>query len=486
MGILKNYQENKPPLTNLSYDGFGPKPLVVKEAPEGNISPIRDFQISSRTDDLERISKFLTTTPQGIKYLAKEAALNQIYNTEGKGAILRNAAFSAANIIKSTLAQTALSGTGFHTLKGTIVPSYLNSIYKRTNNPNFVSELAPVNEDFGKRHFTKLAVEGEEVFFTSEGNGGVVGDKVKGGFTDQISSVDRTTWAKFQSPTGDIPVWEKAGENDNNKKLVLSTAARRLSKEVRVGLGNQIRQGRVNYTEEGVGTQDAINMLHPISGYDDTDTVSRDIVSKIGRDLVKFRFEIITPDDSSNVLLFFRAFLDGFRDSYSTQLNSFKYVGRAEDFHTYGGFSRSFNFDFKIAAQTREELKPIYQKMVWLASSTAPTYGSNAFMRGTLAKITIGSYLYRTAGYINNLTYSWKTEYPWEIAMNTPEEKETGVQELPQVLDCSVTFTPIHSFLPETKYLPYITNPVPLDGDNKFDDGTQLVPITKYANYARY
>jgi hypothetical protein len=181
-----------------------------------------------------------------------------------------------------------------------------------------------------------------------------------------------------------------------------------------------------------------------------------------GRDLIKFRFHILTADGEEKIL-YFRAFLDSFADNYSGQWNPVKYLGRAEDFQIYSGFQRKISLSFKIAAATRVEMKPIYQKMIWLASATAPTYAGEdkQFMRGTITKITVGDYIYELPGVLNSVNYTWNTEYPWEIAMLEPEgvQGDAEMQELPMVMDCSIDFTPIHTFTPETGLKKFFTSP---------------------------
>jgi len=171
------------------------------------------------------------------------------------------------------------------------------------------------------------------------------------------------------------------------------------------------------------------------------------------RDFVKFYFNVITP--GTNVRLAFRAFLDDYNDSYTGNWNKFNYAGRGEPFFTYNNFDRQINFSFKIAAQTRHELKPIYRKLNYLISSTAPTYGTGGRMRGTFVKATIGDLLRGNndgvPGFFNNLSISWQKDYPWEIAMDEPElGQDTQMYELPHVLDVKCSFTPIHDFIPKT------------------------------------
>ena len=212
----------------------------------------------------------------------------------------------------------------------------------------------------------------------------------------------------------------------------------------RIGLGNP---------GDNPGTpiaQDKINLLAPKS------KKLTGLEAEEGRDLIKFRFQIITPGEGAAgpkiKHLYFRALIDNFGDTFNANWNSYNYIGRGESFYTYGNFDRSIDLGFKIAAQTRAEMKPLYQKLNYLIGATTPTYSQN-FMRGTFVKMTVGDYIYELPGFLNNVNVSWNQEYPWEIAMSSPEDKEKKIanpnQELPMILDVGISFTPIHTFLPE-------------------------------------
>ena len=71
-------------------------------------------------------------------------------------------------------------------------------------------------------------------------------------------------------------------------------------------------------------------------------------------------------------------------------------------------------------------------------------------MQGTVARVTVGNYLYRTPGVINSVNINWQPDYPWEIALNEPEGgDDTGMLELPMILNASINFNVIHDFTPE-------------------------------------
>jgi hypothetical protein len=168
------------------------------------------------------------------------------------------------------------------------------------------------------------------------------------------------------------------------------------------------------------------------------------------RDLVKFRFEVVNTDTPENFdVIAFRAFLDDFGDNYTANWNSFKYNGRAEEFYTYNSFKRTFSLSFKIAAQTRGEMMPLYRKLNYLISTMAGDY-KNARLRGNFIKLTMGDYMDRVPGFLTSLDIKWQKEYPWEIRINQPETgDDTKILILPHVLDVSINFQPVHNFTPK-------------------------------------
>jgi hypothetical protein len=234
-----------------------------------------------------------------------------------------------------------------------------------------------------------------------------------------------------------------------------------INKETRINLGNQGKNtGAVSYSTVDRTKIDELNALE--------ESGTRIDGTNEARDLAKFYFEIITPNETK--FLHFRAHIDSIDDSYSGEWDSHQYVGRAEEFFTYKGFKRDINVGFKISAQSRAEMKPLYRKMVYLASATAPTYGGGSnFMRGTLARLTIGSYFAQIPGIITSVKYTWQTDYQWEIAMQNPEGGiDDDQQELPMTLDCSISFKPIHDFAPQTGLKHFFTSPKPLNGSKPF------------------
>ena len=166
------------------------------------------------------------------------------------------------------------------------------------------------------------------------------------------------------------------------------------------------------------------------------------------KDFVKFKFESINSDDPTTGDVFrFRAFLTDIGDNFGASFNEYKYNGRAESFYTYSTFKRNISFGFMVAAQTRHEMKPLYRKLNYLASNTAPEYSDVGRIRTPFMKLTIGDWFNGLPGVLSSVNLSWEVNYPWEIKMD--EEKGTDMLVLPHVLMVKVGFLPIHTFLPK-------------------------------------
>jgi hypothetical protein len=217
--------------------------------------------------------------------------------------------------------------------------------------------------------------------------------------------------------------------------------------ETRIGVGTQDlkTRDRSNYTVNSELTYDKINAL----GLFKTDKLTPEAITDT-RDLIKFRFEALDSKSTkeSSVYIVFRAIIKDFNDSYSAGWDPIKYVGRADKFYVYNNFDRQIRFSFTVAATSRVEMKPIYQKLNYLASNLTPEYVGNK-MRGPLMRLTIGDYLLYTPGFLSSLSYTIDDQSPWEIALKDPESNESGIYELPHVINVECGFTPIQEFLPQ-------------------------------------
>jgi hypothetical protein len=176
-------------------------------------------------------------------------------------------------------------------------------------------------------------------------------------------------------------------------------------------------------------------------------------------DIIPFYIAILNNDLQNGgpykKYMHFRAFIDSFSDNYNADWNSINYMGRAEKFYKYKGFDRTINMSFTVAAQSKQEITAMYDKLNFLASSLAPEYldsVTSGYMAGNIAYITLGGYLYEQPGIITQLTYDIPEESPWEIGINTnggPADPKS-VRQLPHIIRVTnFQFTPIHTFRPE-------------------------------------
>jgi len=169
-----------------------------------------------------------------------------------------------------------------------------------------------------------------------------------------------------------------------------------------------------------------------------------DILGKDTTDIIKFVFEAVSNDNpDESTAIFFRAFLiAGLTDNNTATLSSFKYAGRGENFYTYQGFERTIGFSFRVPVESQSQLIPTYNKLNKLVQQVYPDYSNNGVMRAPLVRITVGDYLYRLPGFLDNVNFTIDNQYPWDINLSGQSA------QLPQVIDVNINFKPILAELP--------------------------------------
>ena len=90
-------------------------------------------------------------------------------------------------------------------------------------------------------------------------------------------------------------------------------------------------------------------------------------------------------------------------DNYSSEWEAQKFMGRGENFYKYSGFDRQISLSWTVAAQSKQELIPMYQKLNYLASVCAPDYSGNGYMRGNLISLTVGGWCYEQVGIMKGI-----------------------------------------------------------------------------------
>jgi hypothetical protein len=285
--------------------------------------------------------------------------------------------------------------------------------------------------------------------------------------------------ALLNSKVGELQDFRKNTIEPNT--LALNYSSSLVNIENRLQLGNpgarkKDQRKYINQINNGLG-QDKINLLSLYSS--EVDPIQANSV----RDMIKFCIEVMDNDNvNSTVPLHFRAYITNISDNIGAEWDSKRYMGRGENFYSYQGFNREVSFNLKVAAQSKQEMMPLYQKLNYLASSLMPDYSGDGFMRGNLHKLTIGEWFYRTPGVLKSMNVSIENDYSWEIKFTEPETRTFGandfqkkvnekqhkdkankaegssdfqnsnsdadMMELPQMLSINFTFSPILNNLP--------------------------------------
>ena len=454
---LINLQTN---LKDLSYGEFGGNitstnnPLVIKDINKNPTSSGINLEATKRVDDLKRIGKLLTSTPSALKFGGNQALLHTLEqriksNKKGKlaGDILRGAG-NAIKTLTSTLAQVPVNGTGTHFVKGFsgklgYLPGVQGHVeYKNNRNQDGIIRTTGILEKSGGN----IVNPGD--IFDPDLKSNIVIDY----YSKQPN--DKTRRENFVEEIGKKTVLSRTGSFNFNSGsyYTFGTGSVTDPKGSNIIFGGSIdKASKSGYVTSNSYEKDNITSIEPFtSSLSDAAEKESELDAQF-TDLIKFRFKIITPPTAPNTdtevqeplitHLFFRAYLDAFSDNYGASWDSFNYIGRAEEFHTYTGFNRDMSFSFKVPALSKNELIPMYNKLNALAGHLAPTYVGSSFMRGNLIAITIGDYVTNQLGFIDSVNLGWDTDYPFGPGQND----EGG--EVPHILDVSCNFKPIHSFI---------------------------------------
>ena len=247
----------------------------------------------------------------------------------------------------------------------------------------------------------------------------------------------------------------------------------RLNIEQRVNLGDPGKKAnRRSYTigrqelgenesvESNSGYKKALDQVNALPIYQSSAPTS----DTIKNDLVKFRIGVIdNKDPNLKTYIHFRAFIDSMSDNFTADWQSQNYMGRGEKFYKYQGFDRQISLSWTVAAQSKQELIPMHQKLNYLASVCTPDYSPEGYMGGNLISLTIGGWCYEQVGIMTGLNLEIPTESPWEIALPDDDNKafaqdgssilsDPSVKELPMIIRITgFNFIPIHNFVPKVQ-----------------------------------
>lgn len=451
-------------LKSLKYGDFGTEaPFVTKDINNPPNSSGLAQQAERRIDDLNRFTRFLISG-NGASWALKQGALNIIEQNiinqdKSLGGKLASGAWSTVKMIASTTAQIPVNGTGTHFVEGFngkngYLPRVQGHILSRegafieTNILEDVDNPWPTDSKV-LRKYLKIEEDKNKK------------QQIKGLL--EKSPLKPTRELAFDFDKTDDVLQYRVNTLEEGGNLLQHTVNKTSTE-----LGNRNNQGYV-------GGGDIITarkpFTAPLSSFDEDYEKNRQ--EKEGdvfyQDQIKFNIKTIVPrsnDEPEVTRLDFRAYLDSFSDSFNGEWSGTKYIGRAEDLYSYSGFRRQIQFGFKVAASSQGELQPLYLKLNKLVGSTTPTYVGQNYMRGTFNQITIGDYFKDLPGFIESISLSWSTEYPWD-------NRNGDLGEMPTVLDVQISYQPIHSFAPSSNKT-FIGDDFLLNFDNNLDNETTV------------
>lgn len=438
------------------------------------------FTLSSEIDSI-RIRKFFEDAPRGTAFINKQIGLQLTNPKIETGNVLFGLAQSdpipgllentrVYNQGRNTLAQIRVSGTGGHALRHGLVPfaAYQKHYYAMVNEQN-------VNNAKGSNRLVNLAglkmTTSVSPFVNPE-------NVVDINLVNTLGiSLNRNILFQYLGGPGST-----YGIGSTSIKRVVDTTKLRSSTamnydQLMAQKTNNITDGRATtniqdfrdqlpalagtYTPWGNKTIDERFFVKSPNGTSKVDKLNKSFPFLFANnqapwevesekentdDLIKFVFEAISNDNTSfSTAIFFRALLNsGITDNHAAQWNSFKYLGRGENFYTYQGFDRSISFSFKMYAGSESELIPMYNRLNALVSQVYPDYSQNGIMRAPIVRVTIGDYLYRMPGFLESVNITVDNNYTWEIN----QQGLDSLAQLPQIIDVAVQFKPILSELP--------------------------------------
>jgi hypothetical protein len=488
--------------------------------------PIRggglDYDINSSTFtkssqiDKERIKKFLDSKPRGTSFIEKQVGL-QLSNPKiqtGPALYAFGSFLSTVNITentrlynlgKNTLAQVGFSGTGIHANRHGIIPldstakhysdivgSEINlteneSIAKnrllilqqlkmsKGNNLSTNSIISNINE------VNKLGISlNKNVLFDYLGGPGSVYGIGKTTLKRYVDTRDAIIKVNTELSSGVLSYDQIANKNLSTYNSGRYSTSFFIDPERKINVQYDTRENIYQYNIGKNNKSDKIGLSDSIGVYSSDDPWVDKNVSNF--DMIKFGFECISNDDTSqSTFLQFRSYLDGaISDNNQGSWNAFKYMGRGEDFYTYQGFSRTIGFSFKLVAHSQEEMSVMHDKLNFLVSQVYPDYSPlTNMMRAPIVKLTIGEYLYRVPGILENVNITIDQTSPWEINYFS----NPNIKELPQYIGISVSFKPIPNDLPKRKIRPHYFGITNIDSEyQRTQRNNKMLQIDKKIN----
>ena len=506
---LPYIQTRMPPINLIMLAGPGNTNPIYRPGTTGNADfPIRgggpDFNLGTQTFtisskvDKERIKKFMKDPSRGKIFLDKQIGL-QFSNPRvetGKSFQVAPASNILPGLIENTriynngfntLQQVGFAGTGFHVPRAGISPfDYASKYYKDIVGAQSLlnaETVVDVNRLLILRTLKLSTTPSRSIVNINQVNN--LGISLNRqllfnylGGPESVYGIGATTIKRIEDTSRASKInttFSMTYDNIMEQKLNRVAEGKKSTfiQDYRTpNVSTSSREDFYNLTVKG--RSDKMNTLNSFIFDNAKDPWDARNDKSDTKDIIKFVFEAIENNKpSESWAIFFRAYLSGFTDNHQASISAFKYIGRGEDFYTYQGVSRIIGFSFKIAVGAEQEQKPLYSKLNHLISQVYPDYSETyGIMRAPIIRLTIGDYLYRVAGMLENVNITIDDNVPWEIASTN------NLKQLPHVINVQCGFKPIQDFLPRRENSGFFNRNIPFitKQDGK-DEYVKIMPI---------
>ena len=151
-------------------------------------------------------------------------------------------------------------------------------------------------------------------------------------------------------------------------------------------------------------------------------------------------------DVENKAWILFRAYIGKFNDTISPSWSSTEIAGRPVPQYYYQKTERKISFDFKVAAMTKHELAPMWQKLNYLVGLCYPSFTNSVYptMINPFIKLTLGDVFHHVPGFLTTLTVSPIDNISWELI----RDPKRGLARVPMGMNVSLDFTYVGDSMP--------------------------------------
>ena len=216
---------------------------------------------------------------------------------------------------------------------------------------------------------------------------------------------------------------------------------------------NEFRGDKVNVIDFGKRTKNSIYKWKNKAGLLGGLNLPGALDPTITQDFIKFYFTgpklHAGSDKEEDDVLVFRAILTNLNDSFQANWNETRIMGRGDPNYSYNGFSRDLSIDFTVYATDRDEMKPMYRKLNYLASYMAPEYSDDTIaLVAPWLRITVGDLFLHQPAIISSMYYTFvDAETNWETNIT----KDPLMKQAPFKVEVNMQLQLITDYLPQKR-----------------------------------